>query len=50
MNTNAETGPGALEFIKLVLAAAILIGGIAGYYTYEEQSLLISVAIVLASV
>jgi len=50
MNTNAETGPGVLEIAKLALTVAILIGGIGAFYVYEEQSLLLSVSVVLASV
>ena len=50
MNTNAETGSGALEIAKLALSVAILIGGIGAFYVYEEQSLLLSVSMVLASV
>jgi preprotein translocase subunit SecE len=50
MNTNAETGPGALEIVKLAATAAILVGGIVGFYAYEEQSLLISVSIILGAV
>ena len=50
MNTNADTGTGVLEIIKLAVAVAILIGGIGAYYTYEEQSLLLSVSVVLVSV
>ena len=37
-------------WVKLALAAAILVGGIVGYYNFEEQSLLASVSVVLASV
>jgi preprotein translocase subunit SecE len=47
MNTNAETGSGFLDTIKIALAAAILVGGIVAFYMYEEQSLLISVSAVL---
>jgi len=50
MNTNAETGPGILETVKLLATAAIVIAGIAAFYALEEQSLLLSVAVVLASV
>ena len=50
MNTNAETGTGLFDTVKLALAAAILVGGIVGYYNFEEQSLLASVSVVLASV
>ncbi len=49
-NANAETGPGVLEIAKLALTVAILIGGIGAFYVYEEQSLLLSVSVVLASV
>ena len=50
MNTNAETEPGVLEIVKLTVTAAILVGGIVAFYAYEEQSLLISVSVVLAAV
>ena len=51
MNANTETSPGnALDTVKLALAAALLVGGIAGYYQFEDQNLLISVSIVLVSV
>jgi preprotein translocase subunit SecE len=49
MNTNAETGSGLLDTVKLALAAAILVGGIAAFYAYEEQSLLVSVSAVLVA-
>ena len=50
MNTKVETGAGVLEIVKLALAAAILVGGIVGYYAYEEQSLLVAVSVVLLAV
>ncbi|MDP6437519.1 MAG: preprotein translocase subunit SecE [Gammaproteobacteria bacterium] len=50
MNTNADTSPGVLDTVKLVIAAAILVGGVVAFYTYEEQSLLIAVSAVLVSV
>jgi preprotein translocase subunit SecE len=50
MNTNAATGSGILDTVKLALAVAILVGGIAAYYEYEEQSLLVSVSAVLVAV
>jgi preprotein translocase subunit SecE len=51
MNANTETGPGGLlDTVKLALAAALLVGGIVGYYQYEQQSLLIAVSVVLAAV
>jgi preprotein translocase subunit SecE len=39
-----------LDTVKLALAAAILVGGIVGYYQYENQSLLISVPVILVAV
>ena len=51
MNANTETSPSSvLDTVKLALTAAILVGGIAGYYQFEEQSLLISVSVVLVSI
>ena len=49
MNTKVESTPGPLDLVKLVLAAAILIGGIVGYYWFEEESLLLRVVGVLVS-
>ena len=51
MNANTETSPGGiLDTAKLALAVALLIGGIAGFYEYEEQSLLVSVSVILVAV
>jgi preprotein translocase subunit SecE len=50
MNTNAETGSGFLDTVKLALAAAILVGGIVAFYIYEQQSLLVSVSVLLVAV
>lgn len=50
MDTNADTGPGVLDTVKLAIAAAILMGGIVAYYAYEERSMLIAVPAVLVSV
>jgi preprotein translocase subunit SecE len=50
MNTNAENGQGIVEILKLGATVGILIGGIAGFYVYEEQSQLMSVSVILASV
>ncbi len=51
MNANTETSPGGvLDTVKLALTAAILVGGIVGYYQFEEQSLLISVSVILVAV
>jgi preprotein translocase subunit SecE len=49
MNTT-ETGPGFLDTVKIALSAALLIGGIVAFYTYEQQSLLIAVIAVLLAV
>jgi preprotein translocase subunit SecE len=50
MNTNVESGPGFLDTAKLALAAAILVGGIVIFYVYEEQSLLVSVSVLLVAI
>jgi len=51
MNANTETSPSSvLDAVKLALTAAILVGGIAGYYQFEEQSLLISVSVILVAI
>ncbi|MBT8442508.1 MAG: preprotein translocase subunit SecE [Gammaproteobacteria bacterium] len=47
MSTKTEATPGPLDTVKLVLAAAVLIGGIVGYYWFEEESLLLRVIGVL---
>jgi preprotein translocase subunit SecE len=47
MKTNEETGSGILDTVKIALSAVILIGGIAAFYVYEEQSLLVSVSAIL---
>jgi preprotein translocase subunit SecE len=49
MNTKVESTPGPLDLVKLVLAAAILMGGIVGYYWFEEESLLLRVVGVLVA-
>jgi|TARA_B110000914_G_scaffold225091_1_gene244798 preprotein translocase subunit SecE len=50
MNAKAETGPSILDTLKLVLAVAFLVGGIVGYYYFEDESILLRVAGVLAGV
>jgi preprotein translocase subunit SecE len=47
MSTKAEVTPGPLDTVKLVLAAAALVGGIVGYYWFEEESLFLRVVGVL---
>ena len=49
MNAKAESSPGLLDTVKLVLAAAVLVGGIAAYNIYENESLLLRVAGVLVA-
>lgn len=49
MNTKTDESPGLLDTVKLVLAAAVLLGGIASYYVYENESLLLRVAGVLVA-
>jgi preprotein translocase subunit SecE len=49
MNTKVESTPGPLDLVKLVLAAAILMSGIVGYYWFEEESLLLRVVGVLVA-
>ena len=44
MNTKAESTPGIADTVKLVLAAAALIGGIVAYYYFENESILLRVA------
>ena len=50
MNTDAETGSGFLDTVKLALSAALLVAGIAAFYMYEQQSLLVSVSVLLVAV
>ena len=44
MITKAESTPGVADTAKLVLAAAVLVGGIAAYYYFENESILLRVA------
>ena len=41
MNTKVEQTGSPLDTVKLVLAAAILIGGIWGYYYFADESVLL---------
>ncbi len=50
MNVQTETGASALDKVKLLLAIAVLISGIGGYYYYPDMSVLIRAGGVLASV
>jgi preprotein translocase subunit SecE len=49
MTTKTESTSGPLDTVLLILAAAVLIGGIVGYYWFEEQSLLLRVVGVIVS-
>jgi preprotein translocase subunit SecE len=40
MNIKEETGPGALDTIKLAAAALVAIGGFVGYYWFADASVL----------
>ncbi|KAA3622165.1 MAG: preprotein translocase subunit SecE [Proteobacteria bacterium] len=50
MNTKAESTPGILDTVKLALAVVMLLGGIAGYYYFENESILLRVAGLLVAV
>ena len=43
MNTKAESAPGVMDTIKLILAAAVLVSGIFAYYYFENESILLRV-------
>jgi len=49
MNSKADIEPGALDTVKLLLAAAVLIGGVAAFYYFEDQSILLRTVGVLAA-
>jgi preprotein translocase subunit SecE len=49
MTTKADTGPGALDAVKLVLAAAVLVGGVVAYYYFDDESMLLRVVGVLVA-
>jgi preprotein translocase subunit SecE len=51
MNANTETsGASALDLMKMVLAAALLIGGIVAYYLFGEASIALRAAGVVLGV
>jgi preprotein translocase subunit SecE len=51
MDTKVENQPTLLDTAKLVLAAAILLGGLAGYYLYPNASVLLrSVGVLVATI
>jgi len=51
MNAKSETSTGAsaLDKVKIFLAAAILVGGVVGYYTYEDAPTVLRVGGVVFS-
>jgi preprotein translocase subunit SecE len=49
MTQKVETGPSALDTVKLAAAVAILVGGIAAFYLMSSYPLALRWAIVLAS-
>ncbi len=49
MNGKTEIEAGPLDTVKLVAAALILIAGIAGYYLYPDESVLLRVGGVVAA-
>jgi preprotein translocase subunit SecE len=51
MDTKVENQPTFLDTAKLVLAAAILLGGIAAYYLYPDASVLLrAVGVLVATI
>jgi preprotein translocase subunit SecE len=50
LNAKSETGAGAFDTVKLSLAVALLLGGIVGYYVFDEQSVLLRAAGVIVGV
>ncbi len=50
MTSKPEEGATLFDNLKLLFAAMVLIGGIAGYYVYEDQSVLLrTVGVVVAT-
>ncbi len=41
MNIKTEIEPGPVDTAKLILAAVVLIAGVAAFYYYEDQSILL---------
>jgi len=50
MNAKAETSASPLDTVKLMFSVAVLIGGIVGFYWFEEEALVLRVAGILAVV
>ena len=49
MDSKVDTGPGALDTVKLLLALAVLLAGIVAYYYYSNVSVVIRAVGVLAA-
>jgi preprotein translocase subunit SecE len=49
MTQKVETGPSALDTVKLAAAVAVLVGGIAAFYLMTSYPLALRWVIVLAS-
>lgn len=50
MNAKSESGAGALDAVKLGLAAALMLGGIVAYYYFNEHSVLLRAGGVIVGV
>ncbi len=50
MNAKAEVPSSPFDLVKMILALAVLLGGIVAYYYFENESQLLRVAGVLLSV
>ncbi len=49
MTSRPQQGATEFDTVKLVIAAIILVGGIAAYYVYEDESILIRAAGVIVA-
>ncbi len=49
MNIKTEIEPGPVDTAKLILAAVVLIAGVAAFYYYEDQSILLRTLGILAA-
>jgi len=49
MSTKAETKPSRLDMVKLIVALAIVVAGLAAFYYYGETSLFVRVLGLLAA-
>ena len=51
MEAKTQSGPSALDTVKMILALAILIGGIVAYYYYADASVVLrAVGVLVATV